>query len=60
MSLRIMISKGQQLKKIGPQGGRGWRTTGTTEDNVVMSDYLQKKGEMFGEFGNNTYLCGVN
>ena len=23
-----------------------------------MSDYLQKKGEMFGEFGNNTYLCG--
>ena len=47
----------RKLKKIGPQGGRGWRTTGTTEDNLVMSDYLQKKGEMFGEFGNNTYLC---
>ena len=30
----------RKLKKIGPQGGRGWRTTGTTEDNVVMSDYL--------------------
>ena len=30
----------RELKKIGPQGGRGWRTTGTTEDNVVMSDYL--------------------
>ena len=21
----------RELKKIGPQGGRGWRTTGTTE-----------------------------
>ena len=21
----------RKLKKIGPQGGRGWRTTGTTE-----------------------------
>ena len=28
----------RKLKKIGPQGGRGWRTTGTTEDNLVMSD----------------------
>ena len=30
----------RKLKKIGPQGGRGWRTTGTTEDNLVMSDDL--------------------
>ena len=28
----------RKLKKIGPQGGRGWRTTGTTEDNLVMID----------------------
>ena len=28
----------RKLKKIGPQGGRGWRTTGTNEDNVVMGD----------------------
>ena len=28
----------RELKKIGPQGGRGWRTTGTNEDNVVMGD----------------------
>ena len=25
-----------------------------------MSDYLQKKGEMFGEFGKQLYFCGVN
>ena len=31
--------------------GRGWRTTGTNEDNVVMSDYSQKNGEMFGGMG---------
>ena len=49
----------RELKKIGPQGGRGWRTTGTTEDNVVMSDYLQKKGEMFGGFRKQLYFCGV-
>ena len=29
----------RELKKIGPQGGRGWRTTGTTEDNLVIADY---------------------
>ena len=28
----------RKLKKIGPQGGRGWTTTGTNEDNVVMND----------------------
>ena len=45
----------RKLKKIGPQGGRGWTTTGTNEDNVVMNDewlligdYSQKKWEMFG------------
>ena len=41
----------RKLKEIGPQGGRGWRTTGTNEDNVVMSDYSQKNGEMFGGMG---------
>ena len=29
----------RKLKEIGPQGGRGWTTTGTTEDNLVMVDY---------------------
>ena len=36
---RELMRMERKLKKIGPQGGRGWRTIGTTEDNVVMNDY---------------------
>ena len=35
---REFMGMERKLKKIGPQGGRGWTTTGTNEDNVVMND----------------------
>ena len=38
MEEREFMRMERKLKKIGPQGGRGWTTTGTNEDNVVMND----------------------